>query len=217
MHPVLDALWLVADGDNDAIRTHSSHVFNCAHCRKELSLMRALSGAIGEVILESRPGCPSTDELALMTSREVLSDPHVANCHLCRTELEMREFLRRPDEDRNVAFSFDSAALRNPSEVTTSMFQAASSEAVVPHFADQIEIQLVEGESASGVVAGVTVSLLVEEGRTLRVTLAAAPVSPLVLALQHPEVTKRILIRNLVSTIPIGRWVRALVTPAKTP
>lgn len=200
-HLDLDLLLSVAEGEQEAAREAGPHLEGCPLCRNEVARLGSFVRAIGEELLESRPGCLSTDELATLAPGADADHPHLADCPLCHEEWQALLAL----EARRALAAGEGAFVR------PELFERGGRELYAGRGA--LEIEVTPGAARSGTIAGARVSLRVE-GQELVVRIESAPEKPLRLRLESDVVEKRIDLVPGVTRLPRARWRRARVEPA---
>lgn len=197
-HPDLDLLLSVAEGDAAASREARAHLAGCAACRGEVARLRGFLAAVAEELLESRPGCLSTDEIAALPG-SAEAHPHLADCPLCREE---RQALLALEADRQLD-------LGQGGFVRSTLFERVEGLSKVAAVG-ALEIELPGGGERRGTAAGVSVRLFVE-GTELVVEIDGAPQRALCLLLSNPLLEKRLDLAPGEMRVPIGGWKRASV------
>lgn len=86
-HPPIETLLHFAAGEADT--ETGTHVDACTPCRQRLGELRGFLNTVRDEFLETRPECPSTDELARLPPGAEHDDPHLRQCPLCRQEVRM--------------------------------------------------------------------------------------------------------------------------------
>lgn len=200
-HLDIDLLLSVAEGEVEGTDAATDHLAGCPVCRAEVARLRSFVTAIGEELLESRPGCLSTDELATLAPGADADHPHLADCPLCREEWQALLAL----EARRALAAGEGAFVR------PELFERGGRELYAGRGALEIEVE--PGSARSGTLAGARVSLRVE-GEALVVRIEGEPEKPLRLRLESDVVEKRIDLAPGETRLPRARWRRARVEPA---
>jgi hypothetical protein len=182
-HPSNDLLLDLAAGDGET--TTHLHVEGCDPCQRRLEDLRHYLAVVRAELLELRPSCPSTDELADLPPGAEHDHAHLRECPLCREEVRLR-------------FAAESAGrLGGDLDLPTDMpFYRAAPVVAAGGFAYQraggaVEMLLEEGRTAEVTIAGVTVTLRCADGE-LTAELSGAPERPLLLVLSNELLEKRI-------------------------
>lgn len=198
-HLAAELLLDVALGEVAAAREALPHLRQCAACRARLSEARAFVEATREELVESRPGCLTSDEIASLPAGAEADHPHLKECSLCREEhAAWLAFEARRD------LGLDERPMFRPDLVTrggTALYAAGG---------EAIELELAEGAETAGAIAGVRVSLRVESGE-LVVTVDGAPKAPLRLKLETAVLERRMDLAPGETRLPAGRWKKATV------
>ena len=197
-HLDLDLLLSVAEGEPDAARVAGPHLAGCPVCRAEVARLRSFVAAIGEELLEARPGCMTPDELASLAPGAEVDHPHLADCPLCREEWQA---LLALEAQRALA-------LGEGPFVRPQLFERGGRELYAGR--GVFEVELKEGAERTGTVAGAKVSLRVGAGEIV-VRVEGTPEKPLHLLLESDLLEKKLDLAPGELRLPLARWKKARI------
>ena len=184
-HTLDDILLDLAAGDGDGAG-EANALLQTEEGRQRLEDLRRYMAVVRAELLEMRPACPSTDELANLSPGAEYDHPHLQECPLCREEVRLR-FAAESSEHLGLDdLPADAPFYRAMPVVAAGAFayQRAGGTA---------EMVLEEDRTFETVVGGVTVSLRCAEGQ-LEAKLSGAPEQDLFLVLSNDLLEKRILL-----------------------
>lgn len=197
-HLDLDQLLSIAEGELSAARAAGAHLAGCPACQAELARLRSFVAAVGEELLETRPGCMTPDEIATLAPGAEADHPHLADCPLCREEWQ-------------ALLAFEAArtlAAHTGPFVRPQLFERGGRELYAARGA--FEVDLREGAERAGTVASAKVSLRVAAGEIL-LRVEGTPTNPLRLLLESDLLEKRLDLAPGELRLPLAGWKRAKV------
>jgi hypothetical protein len=206
-HPSTDVLLQFATGETGletGVAEIETHMNACAPCRQQVEKLEAFFNTVRDELLETRPECPSSDQLARLPPGAEHDDPHLQQCPLCRQEVRM-------------LFEVESAA-RLGTEVgevpASGLFYRPSPVVQGGGFAYQrgmspVEWVIAEGEGKELVVAGTTVGVRCVGGELI--VDVAETGAELALALSNELLEKQIPLSVGEQRLPAGGWERVRV------
>lgn len=197
-HLDLDLLLSIAEGELSAARVADGHLAGCPACQAELARLRSFVAAVGEELLEARPGCMTPDEIATLAPGAEVDHPHLADCPLCREEWQA---LLALEAARNLGA--DAGPFVRPQ-----LFERGGRDLYAARGA--FEVDLREGAERAGTVANAKVSLRVAAGEIL-LRVEGTPTNPLRLLLESDLLEKRLDLAPGELRLPLAGWKRAKV------
>jgi len=195
---------IAGTGPGEAGTLTRTHVIDCAPCRQRLGELRGFLNTVRDELLETRPECPSPDELARLPPGAEHDDPHLQQCPLCRQEVRM-------------LFEVESAA-RLGTEVgglaASGLFYRPSPVVQGGGFAYQRGTGLAEwaiavGEEKEMVVAGTTVRLRCADAELIVEVTAGG--ESLALVLGNEVLEKQVPLAVGEQRLAAGGWKRVRV------
>jgi hypothetical protein len=194
-HLTLECLLAAAAGDKKQRRVVAAHATDCAQCRDELARVLGLAEGAPDELIASRPGCPAPEQLAGIPAGGEWDDPHVADCPLCRQELDL---IRSLQAKELTSQAWDGPLLRTHPLVTQ------TSTYIQDGPGESIRLELKPGAECQGKLAGALVKLSVD--RQTIVIEIKGPAEQLEAELQGPLLVRRLQLDQERTEIPLESW-----------